>query len=194
MTARLLASVLPALALGASCGGRQQAPKAVVVEQDCRGGKAWHQDDAQRFLGCRIIEGTLELGGALMSTTDLAALVQVRGDLVIGPSYQLNNLADLSSLQRIEGSLLVRNNMLLRGLFVGALEEVTGDLRVSGNSSLLSVSLHKLETIGGVLDLRRDNRALELVDLRGLRSLSGVPLQIDWQKALPDAVQRAPVY
>jgi hypothetical protein len=176
----------------ARCGS---PPKpAPVVVQDCRGARVWHQDDSARFRGCQVIEGKLELGGALQSAEDFASLVELRGDLVIGPSYQLDNLAALGKLQRIGGSLLVVDNMQLRGVFLGALRELALDLRISGNAALENVSLNRLRSIGGKLDLQRANRALERVDLGALETLGGAPLENDWQKALPEAVLRAPVY
>jgi GAF domain-containing protein len=140
-----------------------------------------------------VIEGKLELGGALKTAADFESLVELRGDLVIGPSYQLNNLAALGKLRSVQGALLIRDNMQLRGLFLGALEEVVGKLQISGNSELQNVSLHGLRSLGA-LDIQTTNRALERVDLSGLQSLGGAPLQNDWQKALPDAVLGSPVY
>jgi hypothetical protein len=161
---------------------------------DCGGGKAWHQDDGRRFRTCRVVEGDLELGGALRAADDFTALEVIRGDLVIGPSYQLNDLAALGTLRRIDGNLYIRGNMILGGVFLGALEWVGRDLQIEGNSSLRSVSLPQLRTIGGTLAIGEDNRGLDRVDLSGLSSAGGRELHLDWQKDRPEAVLRRPVY
>jgi hypothetical protein len=178
--------------LALSCGGK--VPRPSTPAQDCQGAKVWHQDESARFRGCVKVEGNLELGGALTSASDFSALRQVSGNLVIGPSYQLNDLAALAGLRIVEGSLLVKNNMRLGGLFLGDLSRVGGDVQITGNTALRRVSLHHVSEIGGELTLGEANRGLEAVDLSGLQMLNGVKLQIDWRKARPEAVLRAPLY
>lgn len=174
------------------CGGAARKP--APPPQDCRGGKVWHADDGVRFRGCVTVDGSLELGGALQSAEDFAALRLVHGDLVLGPSYQLNNLAELAGLRRIDGNLHVQNNMALGGLFLGAIEHIGGGLRIEGNTQLQTVSMHNLREIVDLLSLGEANRVLQRVDLSGLKKLNGVQLQIDWQKGRPEAVLRAPLY
>lgn len=178
--------------LVSSCGGASPRPSAPT--KDCQGGKVWHQDESARFRGCVKIEGNLELGGALMSASDFSSLRQIAGNLVIGPSYQLNDLAALAGLRFVTGSVLVKDNMRLGGLFLGALEKVGGDVQIAGNTELRRVSLHRLAEIGGGLKLGAANRGLEGVDLSALQMLNGAKLEIDWQKARPEAVLRAPLY
>lgn len=192
MDTRLLLSAAILAGACLACGGSQKA--ATVPAQDCRGGKVWHQDDGARFRGCTIVSGNLQLGGALLSADDFASLERVDGDLVVGPSYQLNNMSALSGLREVGGSLQIRENMGLGGLFFGQLGKIGEDLRIEGNMALRSVSLHQLKSIGGELAPVSSNRVLERVDLSGLKVLGGAELKIDWRKDRPEAVLRAPLY
>jgi hypothetical protein len=162
--------------------------------QDCSGAKVWHQDDGARFRGCTTVRGDLELGGALVSAADFASLLEVQGNLVIGPSYQLNDISALAGVRRVRGSLRVQNNMALGGLFMGQLKDIGEDLWIGGNSGLRSISLHQLGSIGGQLALPKTNRVLDRVDLSGLKFLAGAELKIDWRNDRPEAVLRAPLY
>ena len=156
------------LSLLIGCGGSQAG--AIDPEPECQGGKVWHQDDALRFAGCEVIVGDLRLGGALVDASSFAGLQRVQGSVQIGPSYQLNNLASMSQLERIEGGLVVEGNWQLRGLFLGRLAYVAGGVRVSGNTQLQNLSLHGLVRLGGPLEVR-DNPVLERIDLSLLREV-----------------------
>jgi hypothetical protein len=189
---RLLLVAVTLVGACLACGGSQKTP--TVPAQDCRGGKVFHQDDSVRFRGCTIVSGNLQLGGALLSTDDFASLEQVEGNLVVGPSYQLNNMSALAGLRLVGGSLQVKDNMGLGGLFLGQLGKIGEDLRIEGNLALRSISLHQLKSIGGELAPVSSNRVLERVDLSGLKVLGGAELKIDWRKDRPEAVLRAPLY
>lgn len=192
------------LALVLGCGGQGQAPETPA--QDCRGGKSWHDEDAQRFVGCKVIVGDLKLGGALQTATAFRSLTEVQGSLEIGPSYQLRNLSGLSSLQRVNGDLLVVNTQSLSGVFFPQLREVGGGLTIRGNLSLQTASLHGLWGVGS--DIKVDlNHELERLDLsaltevggqsvihgRKLQSIVGAPIK-DWQKAPTKPAMPSRVY
>ncbi len=155
------------LALGVlaayGCGGRP-SPSGPVLE--CGGGKIWHPEELARVQGCRHISGDLHLGGALTDAKELEGLTSIEGDLIVGPSYQLNNLASLGSVVRIGGDLRLERNWRLQGLYMGALEFVGGDIRVEGNVGLVACVLPKLRSVSA-LEVG-NNRNLERLDLSGL--------------------------
>ncbi len=173
------------------CGGGSRA--ALGDSATCRGGKAWHVDDAKRFRGCEHVEGDLALGGALTSLDDFQSLVGVSGSVTIGPSYQLNNLSGLGNLESVGGDLNLEQNWRASGVFLGALRRVGGHLTIRHNSTLVTVALHKLEAFGA---LRIEgNSQLERVDLSGLpaEGPAGVILGPSLESVLaPARIDRAP--
>lgn len=98
----------------------------------------------------------------------LEGLSSIEGDLIIGPSYQLINLAQLGSVVRIGGDLRVEGNWRLRGLFMGRLAHLGGELIVEDNSGLVALVFPSLVESGKVRIVR--NGSLERVDLSSLES------------------------
>lgn len=94
------------------------------------------------------------------------------GDLIIGPSFTLESIAELDRPITIGGDLDVSGNPLLGGLFSASLRRVDGSVIIDGNGALATVSLHAIESIGG--DLRIiDNDSLMRVDFSSLTSVAG---------------------
>ena len=172
------------------CGG----PVAKeVTQQDCRPGKLWHRDDVVRLLGCRRIDGNLELGGALDSAIGLENLELVSGDLIVGPSYQLDNLSSLAALVKVGGDVRIEGNWRLGGVFLPGLETVGGRIAILNNSGLTNCAFARLRSFSGLEVV--GNRSLQRVDLSSLDrdgaagrvsgpSLSDViaPPRIRWEK------------
>jgi hypothetical protein len=175
-----------------SCGERVTPTKPQASKPNCGAAKLWHDEDLSASSTCQVIEGDLELGGAL-HTAKLGRLREVHGSLIVGPSYQLNNLSDLANLELIEGDLIIRDNMVLRGVFLGALKEVVGSVKVLGNAELRTLSLHSLRSVGGGFEVT-SNRALSRLDVSVLESLGGGQVTNAQRKELQEAVPAAPLY
>ncbi|MCP4449143.1 MAG: hypothetical protein GY811_27990 [Myxococcales bacterium] len=154
-----------ALAASLACGARGTVAKE---RRDCTGGSISHADDAKRFEGCERIRGDVYLGGALNTAVSFEGLTVIEGDLVIGPSYQLDNLSALGDMVRIAGDLRVEGNWRLRGAFFGKLQSVGGRIRVIHNIGLVALVLPNLHTFGA-LEVSA-NRNLERIDLSRLEA------------------------
>ena len=95
-----------------------------------------------------MVQGSLGLGGALVSAAGLETLERIEGDLVIGPSYQLDDTAALSRLRVVAGSVRITRNAVLSGVFLPNLVDIGGSLAVSFNPNLRRLSLPKWSSGG----------------------------------------------
>lgn len=142
-------------------------------------------NDAQlaRASACHSWSGDLSLrGGAVAGTTKARALRSLTGTLHVGPTMQLTGLSSLSSLEEIDGSLVVRSNMSLSGVYLDRLQRINGDLIVADNVTLATLSLPALTRVAGALRIT-NNGALENVHLDALTTVGGA-VQIGGNRSL----------
>jgi len=123
--------------------------------------------------GCVIHDGALSIVGA-HDVTDLAPLSKlerVRGTLEIRDTPHLDGLAHLARLVKVDGDLVIQRNERLERLDgLGRLEVVLGVVHVSRGESLSELALGRLERAGGLLVEHMP--ALEHLSLPRLRDVS----------------------
>jgi hypothetical protein len=107
---------------------------------------------------------TIRTGGAL-DTRALHALTSITGDLVIGPTVNVQEVT-LSELRSVGGAIRVVANGVMQGLFLPRLEQ-TGRIEIDGNVALTTISLPRLTGVHGALRIT-DNASLELIDAPAL--------------------------
>lgn len=120
--------------------------------------------------GCRRLPGLTVRGAGPLSLAPLAELVQVDGDLVIGPTLALDAVG-LPALVEVGGRLALVSSAAAAGLYAPRLTAV-GALEVRDDLSLVTVSLPALATVAGPVTLTR-LPALELVDTSALVRVDG---------------------
>ena len=148
------------------CGA---APRPATVARcgDAEDALIASQADVARLSRCTSLHTlTIRSGGSL----DLAKLplVQLTGDLKIGPTVGLEDVA--LSLREVRGAIHVVGNGLMQGLFLRKLERA-GAITVDGNAALTTIGLPALATAGALRVT--DNASLELLDLAALTRLDG---------------------
>jgi hypothetical protein len=134
-------------------GERCQAGRMVVLGS---------QDDVTGFAGCKTASGLTIRTGATIDLTPLRELEQITGDLVIGPTVGIEEVA-LNGLMHVGGAVRVAMNPSMRGLFLPRLEDA-GRVAVDNNLTLTTIALPRIATVYGSIVLA-DNRALELVSI-----------------------------
>ena len=152
----------------AGCGG---AP-AVAPGRTCDGDRVIsRQEDVAEVAACGELAGSLTIrGAAVADLSALAPLEAVRGDLVIGPTFDLDVVA-VEGVRQVGGALRVVSNGLATGVFLPRLEHA-GSVEVAGNVGIAGVSLPALRTIDGDLVVE-DNPNLERFDADALESVGG---------------------
>lgn len=128
------------------------------------------QDDVARFAGCAGARSLVIRSGAPLDVSALRGLAAVAGDVAIGPSVGIEEVA-LGELRTIGGTLHVANNGSLRGLYLPKLERA-GRIEIDGNVSLVTVSLPRLAGVDGAVAIT-DNADLEIVDAGELEAIGG---------------------
>ncbi len=126
------------------------------------------QDDVDRLAGCVRVSGLVIRSGAPIGLAPLRALEVVTGDLVVGPTLALEELT-LLELVEVRGSIRVRGNHALRGLFLPRLERA-GRVEVEASPALVTISLPRLGATTGSLVVA-GNPSLEIMDLSALVSV-----------------------
>ena len=134
-------------------GDRCQVGKMVVLGS---------QDDVTNFAGCKTASGVTVRTGATVDLSPLRELEQITGDLVVGPTVGIEEVA-FNGLVHVGGAVRVSGNPSLRGLFLPRLEDA-GRIAVDNNVTLTTIALPRIATVFGALVLS-DNRALELVSI-----------------------------
>lgn len=107
----------------------------------------------------------------------------INGDLIIDTGYLsgfvVSNLATLNGLRRIDGDLIIRNNIVFPAITISdlqALEYVGGSVIIESNPFLGSIQgLSQLTYIGGDL-IVRDNPKLTALGLFGLQHVNNVEI------------------
>ena len=181
---------LLAAALVAGCGGAEPAPRR--PDTACQGD--WvitSQEDLEELAACGAVGGSVTIRGA--ATFDLAALTpleSVAGDLMIGPTFDLDVVA-VEGLREVGGALRIVSNGLATGVFLPRLERA-GSVEVAGNVAIAGLSMPALREIGGDLVIE-DNPGLEHLSAGVLATIGGT-LRIERNAALatvelPDALR-----
>jgi len=124
--------------------------------------------DIARIASCPILGGvTIRSGGAL-DTSALRALTTIAGDLVIGPTVDIEQVT-LGELRTVTGAIRVASNGLLQGVFLPRLEHA-GRIEVDGNVVLTTLSMPRLAAVHGALRVT-DNVSLEVIDVAMLAAI-----------------------
>ena len=138
------------------------------------------QEDVNKLAGCERVAGLTIKTGATIDVTPLKELEEISGDLSIGPTLGLDEVA-FNGLLGVGGTIRVMNNGSLRGLFFPRLEHV-GRFQVENNAVLASISLPRLAAVEGAMVVA-DNGSLELVSAPLLATV-GKELVIAGQRQL----------
>jgi hypothetical protein len=160
---RLAAAALSALA---GCAARVAAPapscpadRAIVLAAPA---------DVASLAGCAAVRGLAVRTGAALDLSPLGALTSVTGDLVIGPTTAIEDVA-LPALRTVGGAIRVVGNGTLQRLRLPALEQA-GQVAIDGNPALATLAMPRLQVVRGAVRIT-DNAGLELVDLAALSSV-----------------------
>ncbi len=119
------------------------------------------QEDVQGFAGCKTASGITIRTGASIDVGPLRELEEISGDLVIGPTVGVDEVA-FNGLTRIGGAIRVTGNPSLRSLFLPRLEEA-GRIAIDSNTQLTTIALPRIALVKGAIVLT-DNRSLELFE------------------------------
>jgi hypothetical protein len=118
------------------------------------------QEDVDKVAGCTTLPGIVIRTGATIDVAPLKELEEITGDVSIGPTVALDEVA-LNNLLRVGGTIRVANNGSLKGLFLPRVERI-GRLEVENNVLLNSISLPRLAGVDGAMVIA-DNGSLELI-------------------------------
>ena len=154
------------VALAAACHPRPAPPPACPTAPVVAAGP----EALAALAGCQRVPGLTVRGAGPLSLAPLAELVQVDGDLVIGPTLALDAVG-LPALEEVGGRLAVVSSAAATGLYAPRLTAV-GALEIRDDLSLATVSLPALATVAGPLTVTR-LPALELVDTSALTRVDG---------------------
>jgi hypothetical protein len=152
-------------ALGARVG---HASEGRILEGDVALTKA---ADLELVRGAVAIRGDLDIAETLLASPDLAALSQLRrvqGSLSLEGNPALTALQGLQGLEQVGKNLYLGFCDGLERVCLPSLREVKGALIVEGNRALTALELPALEQVGGYLHLH-ENPALEGVQFAALR-------------------------
>ena len=207
--AALVASVV--VAAVTSCA--RPVPRATVVRAAaCATADVVATDTAGLvpYAHCHQLRSLTVRSGAAVDFSVLAKLTSVTGDVRIGPSLGITEIA-LPMLQSVGGTLRVAGNTVASGLYskllqrvgtleitdnatlstlaLSALEQVTGDVTIARNGDLGTVLAPHWTKVGGVFRLQ-SCRSLEFVELAptftaATVQISDIP-KLDWL-AIPGA-------
>ncbi|MCB0761049.1 MAG: hypothetical protein KDC12_05950 [Flavobacteriales bacterium] len=121
--------------------------------------------------GCDTIYGSLHIHQWDISDVDaLSSLQFVEGDLILEENISLLNIEGLSALTHIGGNLELISNFTLASLNgLQNLVYVGGDLRLDGN-----ITLEEIDALSGVTHVGGDIRVMENHVLQNLHGLSGI--------------------
>ncbi len=126
------------------------------------------QDDVARFAGCETASSVAIRTALPLDLAPLGELREIRGDLTIGPSIALGQVAFLE-LRSVGGSIVVASNSDLHSLLLPRLE-TANRIEVDSNVALATVSLPALDRVASSLVVTAGG-ALQLLDLGALRTV-----------------------
>jgi hypothetical protein len=124
--------------------------------------------DIARLARCTTLAGVTIRTGAALDVSALHALTSIAGDLVIGPTVAIDDVA-LDGLRVVDGAVRVVGNGLLQRVRLPGLARA-GRLEINGNPVLSTVSLPRLAEVRGSVQVI-DNANLELLDVPALASI-----------------------
>jgi hypothetical protein len=151
-------------------GGRCEQGRIVVLEA---------QEDVAKIAGCKVVTGLVIRSGATLDLAPLHELEEINGDLVVGPTVGIEEVA-LNRVRVIEGAVRVSKNPSLRGLFLPRLEQA-GRIFVEDNGALTTIALPRIGSIHGAMVIS-DNHSLELIAAGELTSIGHELVVIDHPK------------
>jgi hypothetical protein len=171
---------LGALVLVAACGGAEPTPAR--PEAACGVDRViTRQDHLEEVGACGSVTGNLIIrGAARFDLAALAPLESVDGDLIIGPTFDLD-VVSVDGLRRVGGALRIVSNGLATGVFLPRLEHA-GSIEVAGNVAIAGVSMPALRQVDGDLVVE-DNPGLEHLAAGALAEVGGI-VRIDGNPAL----------
>lgn len=126
------------------------------------------QDDVLRFSACTTASSLTIRTGASISLAPLRGLESITGDLAVGPTVGMEEIA-LPELREVGGSIRIESNGALHGIFLPRLARA-GSIDIEANASLTTISFPRLEAVLGSF-LILQNGGLELIDIPVLASV-----------------------
>jgi hypothetical protein len=126
------------------------------------------QEDVAKIAGCTAISTLVIRTGAKLELAPLGRLEAIRGDLLVGPSVGLEELA-LPRLRTVDGTIRVVGNGNLRAVFLPKLEHAKR-IEIEGNVAISNLSLPKLTAVEAVVVTGQAE--LELIDIPSLAKTS----------------------
>lgn len=147
-----------------ACGGARTAGDGTRCPTD-HSVELGLQEEVDKLAGCTTLPGIVIRTGAPIDVAPLKDLEEVTGDISIGPTIGLDEVA-FNGVLRVGGTIRVSNNSSLRGLFFPRVERV-GRIEIENNAVLMSISLPRLVTVDSSMVIA-DNGALELVTASSL--------------------------
>lgn len=202
MTARRAGGAIAgaAAALAVACGGTQGGAGRAAV--DCAVAataiaRVAAQEDVVALARCARLGGLVVRSGAPLDLAALAGLVEVTGDVSIGPTLSLSSLS-LPALQTIGGTLRISGNGALGGVLLPALVNAPR-LELEHNAALTSAALPRLSRAerlairgNGELEVLTVSALVEVGELviegsplLGLLGAEQLTRVTTWQVALP---------
>ena len=162
-----------ALLVLAACSGPQRAePPACTAETALVLGG---QDDVAAAARCTVVASLTIRTGAPLDLAPLAALREVRGAIVVGPSVGFEELR-LAGLVAA-GSLAVSANGNLLAVQLPELAS-SGAIEIASNSALTTIAMPRLAVARGDIAVV-GNSEVGLVELSGLAAIEGTLRVID---------------
>jgi hypothetical protein len=149
------------------------------------------QDDVAALAGCHDVAGLVIRTGAPLDLAPLAELATIRGDVVVGPSVGLTELA-LPNVTAIDGALRAASNQDLRRILLPKLERA-GRIDIASNLVLQTIVWAHLTTVPGSLAVTA-NPALEMIDMPALATAGELTIADNPELALvetpPEILER----
>lgn len=128
-----------------------------------------HQRDVTAAEGCKDASGVAITTGAPIDLAPLHHLETIRGDLVIGPTVGIEQVA-LDELREVGGTVRIVDNGTLRSVFLPRLERA-GRVVIDRNLSLTTVAMPRLAAVAGSVSVT-NNHDLTVLDASSLVDIS----------------------
>ena len=126
------------------------------------------KEDVAAIAGCKTVGGLVIRTGARLQLGPLRRLELVRGDLVVGPTVGLDEVA-LKELREVTGTIRVIGNGNVRAVFLPQLRHA-GRIEIDSNVAITTLSMPLLEAVAGSLVITHDAE-LELIELSSLATV-----------------------
>ena len=149
------------------CGGAPRPTSAAAPVCPTAVARVSSAPELEALRGCAKLAGLVIRSGAALSLAPLHALVELEGELTIGPTLSLDAL-DLPRLARVGGAVRIAGNSALVGVFLPQLRSAAR-LEIEHNASLTSISLPALVETAALTV--RGNAELEALTLSALQTL-----------------------